>query len=293
MSIQNINISTANVNGKCEQKCAYAFKYSDSNSSAKNNGIMITITYDSQSVPPVVYNEEKYTVSNISIVSPSIHTFNNTILPGEIIIAHNPVKGGIPLQVCIPLIASGDPTSASQLISNIIDKVASNAPSANDITNLNFNINLQDIVPKTPFFTYNQDSANWIVYGQLNGIPITSSSLSTLQSLIQPFPMPTPGDSLFYNSKGPATGIELGDGIYISCQPTGSSVNDTTSVEYNKNTTSSVDLTNITSNPTFQTILFILIGCIFFGTIIYGINAFYIYLSPNGVLQIKNTVANT
>ena len=94
MSTQNINISPSNVKGKCDMKCSYAFKYSESNSTAKNNGVLIQLTYDSTSIPPVIYNSEKYVVENIVIVSPSIHTFNNNSMPGEIIITHNPQNGG-------------------------------------------------------------------------------------------------------------------------------------------------------------------------------------------------------
>ena len=53
MSDQNINISPENVAGKCDLKCSYAFKYSESNSTATNQGVQITITYDNSSVPPV------------------------------------------------------------------------------------------------------------------------------------------------------------------------------------------------------------------------------------------------
>ena len=99
MSTENINISPTNVKGKCDRKCSYAFKYSESNSTAKNNGVLINLTYDSTSIPPVIYNKEKYIVDKITITSPSIHTFNDNSMPGEIIITHNPQKGGNSLKV--------------------------------------------------------------------------------------------------------------------------------------------------------------------------------------------------
>ena len=115
MSNQNINISASNVKGKCELKCSYAFKYTESNSTAKNNGVLIDLTYDSTNVPPVVYNTEKYIVENITIVSPSIHTFNDKSMPGEIIITHNPQNGGNSLKVCIPFTSSIESSTSSQL----------------------------------------------------------------------------------------------------------------------------------------------------------------------------------
>jgi carbonic anhydrase len=279
MSNQNINISASNVKGKCQLKCSYAFKYTESNSTAKNNGVLIDLTYDSTNVPPVVYNTEKYVVENITIVSPSIHTFNDKSMPGEIIITHNPENGGNSLKVCIPFTSSIESSTSSQLISDIINKVATNAPSQGDSTNLNMSFNLQKIVPRKPFFVYSGENSDWIVYGQLDAIPLSSTTITTLQKIIKPFPIPMPGGDLFYNSKGPISGVQLGDGIYISCQPTGSSEEET-AVEYDKNS-SSFDFSNVLESPIFKLIIIILIGCLLFIIIFYGISTFYKYLSSD------------
>lgn len=286
MSTENINISSTNVKGKCDNKCSYAFKYSESSSTAKNNGVLINLTYDSTSVPPVVYNSEKYIVENINIVSPSIHTFNNVSMPGEIIISHTPQSGGIPLKVCIPFTSSSESSSASQIITDIINKVASNAPSEGNSTNLNMNFSLQQIVPRKPFFVYTGEysggNSDWVVYGELEAIPLSSTTITTLQQIIQAFPIATPGGDLFYNSKGPISGLQLGDGIYISCQPTGSSEEET-SVEYDKNSTS-FDFSNIFENPNFKSIIIIIIGCLLLIIIFYGISIFYKYLTTDSEL---------
>ena len=279
MSTQNINISATNVKGRCDLKCSYAFKYSESNSTAKNNGVLINLTYDSTSIPPVVYNNGKYVVENVTIVSPSIHTFNNNSMPGEIIISHTPQSGGIPLKVCIPFTSSSESSTASQIITDIINKVASNAPSQGNSTNLNMSFSLQKIVPRKPFFVYSGGNADWIVYGQLDAIPLSSTTISTLQKIIQAFPIPTPGGDLFYNSKGPTSGLQLGDGIYISCQPTGSSEEET-AVEYEKNT-QSFDFSNIFESPIFRLIIIIIIGCLLFIIIFYGLSSFYKYLTSD------------
>lgn len=281
MSNQNLNISPKNVAGKCDLKCSYGFKYSESNSTAKNNGIMLKLSYDSTSVPPVIYNKEKYNVSDTMIVSPSMHLFNGKQLPGELIISHIPVKGGDLLQVSIPFKSSSDSSTSSQIITDIIRKVATNAPSQGDSTNLNMNFNLQNIVPRKPFFSYTQDTSVWIVFGELDAIPLSSSTIDTLQKIIKPYPVLVPSVDLFYNSNGPTSGLQLGDGIYISCQPTGSSEEET-AVEYDKTPSSTtVDFSNILDSPIFKLIITILIGCILFIIIFYGITAFYDYLSSD------------
>lgn len=278
MSTQNINISSRNVKGKCDMKCSYAFKYSESNSTSKNNGVLINLTYDLTSIPPVVYNQEKYVVDNVTITSPSIHIFNDNSMPGEIIITHNPQKGGKSLKVCIPFTSSSESSGATQIITDIINKVATNAPSQGDSTNLNMSFNLQKIVPRKPFFTYTERNTDWIVFGHLDAIPLSSTTIEILQKIIKPFPISTPGDSLFYNSKGPVSGVQLGDGIYISCQPTGSSEEET-AVEYDKNPSSSTfDFSNIFKSPNFRLLIVIIIGCILFVIIFYGISVFYKFL---------------
>jgi len=278
MSTQNINISAQNITGKCDLKCSYSFKYSESSSTAKNNGIMISLTYDSRNVPPVVYNNSKYNVSTIMITSPSLHIFNNNQMPGELIIEHVPVTGGNNLSVCVPFTSSSESSTASDIITNIIQKVATNAPSEGDSTNLNMNnFNLQSIVPRKPFYAYSDVPNDYIVFGANDAIPLSSSTITTLQQIIQPYAVQMPSVPLFYNSKGPISGINIGDGLYISCQPTGSSEEET-AVEYDKNS-SSTDFSNIIDSPTFKMIIMVIVGCISFIIIFYGLGAFYSYLS--------------
>ena len=280
MSTQNINIATSNITENCDYKCSYSFKYNESNSTAKNTGVSIDMTYDSTSNASVVFNEQKYTVGSIRITSPSIHYFNGASKPAEIIITHNPVTTGNILEVCIPFTSSTESSPASELITQVIDKVATNAPSQGESTNLNIpNFNLQNIVPRRPYFYYNNNNTDWIVFGPLESIPLSSSTISTLQQIIKPFPIPTPGTSLFYNSKGPKSGIEIGDGIYISCQPTGSSEEEMP-VEYNKQS-SSFDFSNVLQSPIFQTIIMVIISMLIFIIIFYGISAFYNYISSD------------
>jgi carbonic anhydrase len=279
MSTQNINISASNVKGRCDMKCSYNFKYSESNSTAKNNGVLIQLTYDSTNIPPVIYNNVKYVVDNITIVSPSIHTFNSNSMPGEIIITHNPQNGGNTLKVCIPFTSSSESSNASQIITDIINKVATNAPSEGNSTNLNMSFSLQSIIPRKPFFVYSEGNTDWIVYGQLDAIPLSSTTITTLQNIIKAFPIPTPGGDLFYNSKGPISGLQLGDGIYISCQPTGSSEEET-AVEYDKNSTS-FDFSNVFESPIFKLLIVIIVGCLLFVTIFFGLNSFYKYLTSD------------
>ena len=268
MSTQNINIARDNVEGKCDLKCSYNFKYSESNTTAKNEGIEISLTYDNTNTSPVTYNTQKYNVSKITIMCPSIHTFDGALAAAEICVEHSAVKGGPNLIVSIPIRSSSETSTASNLITEVIDNVAANAPSSGDSTNLNIQgFTLQNIVPKKPFYSYTEsETTEWIVFDILDAIPLNGTTLETLGKIIKAFPIPTTGGSLFFNSSGPNSMNNLGDGIYISCQPTGSSTEET-EVEYSKNTTS-FDLSKLLESPITKTIIqfiigFILIVCVF------------------------------
>jgi len=278
MTTQNINISKQNISGKCDLKCSYNFKYSETNLIAKNNGVSIALTTDSNKIPPVTYNNQKYNVTNIEIVSPSIHLFNGATATAEIIINHTPIQGGSQLNVAIPITSSSESSTASTLITQVIQSVSSNAPAANETTNLSISgFTLQDIVPSKPFYSYTgaSDNTDYIVFDITNAIPLSSSIITTLQQIIKPFPLPTPGGKLFFNSTGPNT-TKVGEGIYISCKPTGSS-DEETAVTYNKNVTT-YDFTDLTNNPTVKLIFQIIIGCLLFIGVFLVVSYGYSYI---------------
>jgi carbonic anhydrase len=269
-NIQSINISSQNIAGKCDVKCSYTFNYPETNLTAKNNGNMIRLTCDYTNTSPVLYNSEKYNVSNIFIIAPSIHIFNNEITNAEILIEHDSLNGGAKLFVCIPIIESSNTTTASNLITEIINNVASNAPRDEETTNINIsNFTLNSIVPKKPFFSYtgtdiNNSISEFIVFGIIEAIPLSSDTLSSLKQIIQALPMKAPGNLLFFNSSGPqnASDANFDDGIYISCNPTGSS-QEKTDINYEKNTTNN-NLGSLLKNPIILIIIQIILGCILF-----------------------------
>ena len=279
MSTQNIDISPQNVSGKCDLKCAYNFKYSESNSTAKNNGVMIGLSYDNSSVPPVLYNNQKYNVTNILITCPSLHTFNGSQASAEIVIEHSPITGGGQLFVAIPFSSSSESSTASNLVTEIIQSVATNAPSQGNSTNLSLSdFTLQNVVPNKPFFSYtDSDKNDWIVFGMLSAIPLSSNTLTTLGQIIKPFPLQMTGNSVFFNSSGPNSSGSVGDGIYISCKPTGSSEEET-AVEYSKNTPS-YDLSNMMNSPIASLIIQIIVGCILFVIVFLMFNYIYSWIT--------------
>jgi carbonic anhydrase len=290
MSNKNINISNQNVQGKCDMKCSYSYKYAESNLTARNNGVMIYLNYNNNGASSVTYNNQKYNVSGFFIVSPSIHIFNGSQAPAEIIIQHIPVTGGPQLSVAIPITSSTESSTASFLLTQIIQSVSTNAPSQGDSTNLNVDsFSLQHIVPNKPFYSYTENSnTEWIVYGTLYAIPLNKSILNTLSQIIKPWPLQMPGGSLFFNSSGPNAGVAIGDGIYIKCNPTGSSMEET-EVEYSKNTPS-YNLITLLENPVAQLIIQIIIGCLIFIIVFALISYMYSFITTGSTKLPTNLI---
>ena len=279
MSTQSINISNKNISGKCDLKCAYNFHYPESNITAKNQGVLIKLTYDNSKTPPVTYNTQKYTVTGISITSPSLHLFNGSTTDAEIIIEHTPVKGGPLLNVGIPVKSSSESSDASYLLNEIITITATNAPSQGESANLSISgFTLDKIVPSKPYYSYTDNAKNdWIMFGILDAIPLDASgSIATLKKIIKPYPLPMTGGGLFFNKSGPNS-TKVGEGIYISCKPTGSSTEET-EVKYSKNTTS-YNFENILDSPVTKTIVQIIIGCILFIIIFMLFNYIYQWIT--------------
>ena len=220
-----MNISRDNVFGKCDLKCSYSFKYPQSRLTIKNNNTELSMNYENGNMPPVVYNDQNYNVTRMILVSPSLHLFEGKKAVAELLIEHTPEKGGKPLYVCIPITNSGDTTSATNLLYNVIKSASMRTPKQGDSTVLNdSNFTLQNIVPSKPYFSYTgmygQTMCDYIVYGILYAIPLPSDSTNTLKKIIKPFSLQLTGGKLFYNSNGPNTTAKR-QGIYIDCVPTG------------------------------------------------------------------------
>jgi hypothetical protein len=219
-------------------------------------------------------------VDNFIIVSPSIHIYNGSKANAEILINHTPITGGKQLVVAIPIKESSDTSSASDLLTEIIQGVSSGAPVKGETTNLNIsNFTLSTFVPVKPYYSYEGtnklQSNDYIVFDLLDAISLNNDTLTTLSEIVTEFPIPTPGKSLFYNENGPNKTKGGGDGIYISCKPTGSSEEET-DVEYEKEHTENnlFSLDKSTRKIVAQVLISTLIFVVLFGIIGYTYSYF-------------------
>jgi carbonic anhydrase len=292
-----IDISKDNVIGKCDLKCEFNFNYNDSSCVATNRGNYISLAYDKSSSPPVTYNSSSYDVKEIRIYSPSLHSFNGTKSDGELMIIHNTFAGANPLFVCIPINSSNSGQISSKNLSTIINTVASNAPTVDEKTTVNISkFNLNDFVPKKPFFSYtatepyqpcDEDKNEYIVYASDSSIGLTDTALSVLKKVITENAYdikPSPG--LFYNQKGPASNISSSQ-IYIDCQPVGQSEEEEVIITNSGTSTEFFTSENIMQNKIFQVFL----GSIIFVAIIYLIQFLIGILKPTSASAVAATSA--
>jgi len=257
-----MNISPQNVVGTCNYKCALSFDYPVSSCTATNSGNYVTLSF-TDSTSPVIFNKNKYNLAESFIYSPSLHSYNNMQADAEIFITHTPTEGGNQLYICIPISTNGTSNNASTVLSELIQAMSNGAPSQGGSVNQGINdFTLNDFIPMKEFYNYSASSADYIVFGAQNAIYISQSNLSALQKLIQPFSgvaLPS-GPSLFLNPDGPTKGAGVtSDNIYIDCQPTNSSEEETNEVvdlKANTNYDVGTTFTDILFNPIFLMFLF-------------------------------------
>ena len=170
----------------------------------------------------------------------------------------------------------------------MINAMASNAPSEGETAQINISdLTLNNIIPKKPFFAYmgpdmNRSPASYIMFGTLEAIPITSSTLDSLTDIIQSFDIKTPGKYLFFNRNGPNSTTNT-DGIYISCQPTGASEDTVTVDDGSDSSETNYNLGSIFKNKTVQTILKFILMVLIFLALFKGISLGYNYLTKNPI----------
>jgi len=269
-----VNISPSTIDGKCDLKCAYNFKYKDMNNAVVSNGGMILqVENEVRSDLPVLYNQQKYQDVVNLIYYPSARLYNGNLAVAEIIIGHKPENGGNPLFVTIPIKISNDTSNATRIITDLIKGASMSAPKQGEKFTIS-SFNLQKIVPSKPFYAYSSVYGDYIAFGLLDAIPIRQDTMDTFKKIIveqkhlTAFAAMEKGSGLYYNSSGPnTTSATLGDGIYISCNPTGNST-ETTEVTYEKNASEN-DMYTTFEDPTFILIIQTLFACLVFIIIFY------------------------
>lgn len=185
-----INIKQTNNQGTCQENCTFECDYHTSSCVATNKGTYLLLSYDTQHIPPVIYNNISLDVKEVRIYSPSLHTYEGNEEDGEMIILHKGPETNI--AVCIPIKKNNDDDSS---LNELIEQCGSIIPNKGEISNITMNdYNLNNLVPmNSPFIKYKchipfdcSVMYNAVVFGnKFEYIPINDTNLKTLNNMIR------------------------------------------------------------------------------------------------------------
>lgn len=222
-----INI-VKSISSKCDLKCSVKFNYDVTSIRAENKGDYVRLAFDPQTIPPVLFNAQKYIVQEARIYQPSLHTFGGQHMAAEMVITHQNQTSNQNLLVCVPISNGGGASSSLDVIIKQVTQKANTKGSSTNITGSTFS--LKQIVPNKPFYNYAgtlpyppcNGTYEYIVFDKTNAQMISDNTWNNLTKIITPSVYSThnPVGGLFYNDIGPSS-LADGDDIYIECNPTG------------------------------------------------------------------------
>jgi carbonic anhydrase len=228
-----INI-TGNTEHTCSMKCSYAFTYPLTNLTLENVGQYLRFGPEPQATAPVVFNNAKFTVQEMRLYQPSLHTFGGRHVAGELVVVHTNISGGHGLLVCVPVMENGPIGDGTGILAGLVERAAQSAPSsggnAGSITLPTFTFG-KFIPYSSPFFTYVgtlpytpcNGQYSIVVMSESGGVGVDSLITQKMQRVLtaNTYKIHTNPGGLFYNSKGASSSSISSGAIYIECQPTG------------------------------------------------------------------------
>ena len=224
---------TKNTDGVCKLKCSYSFNYAPTSLQITNQGNYLSFKVDNTTAPPVIYNDQNYTVQEVRLYQPSLHTYSGgEHADAELIILHSNMINTRNLLVCVPVVKSSTSTADSanffDLIMTEVQRTANSRGQQTVYNNPTFT--LGKFVPMTSYYSYtgtlpwppSNGTYDYVVFMNDNAITISPLAYTTLQSVTVNSGIGTvdnPND-IFFNSSGPVPTTQNAE-IYIECQPTG------------------------------------------------------------------------
>jgi hypothetical protein len=261
------------------------------------------MTHDIASVPPVHFNEAPYQATHVRLYAPSLHVFSGTRADAELIIVHEPVSGGLPLLVCVPVSGKALHGPGGNLLHKMIVAASAGAPIDGERTATNVpDFSLNTIVPRRPFFTYKDiepyapcnQRVNCIIFPMSNTVEVGAEDLSILKKILKSTETPgtltkTSTVNVFYNERGPIIGTG-GNDVYIDCQPVGQSDEEVPHSDQGLGPTFNEYMATFFKNPASSPGLLILLLIAIMSIIIWAVQSGVDWVTRGGGLPTKPTV---
>jgi hypothetical protein len=295
MNIASINIKTNSPNiTSCTLKCDLAFDYGDiSDLTITNIGDYLSLTSTATN-KPVTYNLNTYKVAEIRIYRQSVNKFNDQTSNGEIVVIHKS-DGKPDLYICVPIKNGNSSDIATGVLSTIISQAKTGANSTSNNSNKvvmqkeEFVYNLNDFIPRKPFYMAFVNNINYIIFPPSSNtyVYVNNSDFEILSTITtaKTYTPINPNPQISYNARGPS--VAKSDEIYIDCQPVGESDNKKTVVTDNGKPALSAafNLKTFFSNVFIQLIL----GSLVFVIFIMIVNKFLDAMSSKNTTEVLKT----
>lgn len=263
-----INIS-GNSDGPCELKCTYQIGYSKTTLIGRNAEEYLLFTPGIQQTAPVTYNSENYSVKEMRVYSPSLHTFGGKPAQAEIQIEHTSNTSSNTLMVCIPVETKG---STNTNFDELVLHIATYAPSLGTAGEISLpTLSFANFVPMKPYYSYTGTSQfscwksnyDYIVYPIEDALSMTSDTFKSLKKITmkKDITIKKPINGFYYNESGTGTKTGAEEDIYIECKPTGANGEDImVDTKTSTSSSSSFDLSSFFDGDNFQKVIHIILG---------------------------------
>lgn len=161
-------INIDNTLNKCNKKCKLTYYFKDSGIVARNMGTHILIEFDDKETECAEYSApdtlicrnggvSKLVIKEIRIYVPSMHSYKNEPIPGELFIVLNNTQGGRNLIISLPITNShGTIPYASSVLSEVVTFLGTNGNTEGEGGNVKgMSVDLNRFIPKnTGYYSY-------------------------------------------------------------------------------------------------------------------------------------------
>lgn len=201
----------------CGSKCSFNFLYTETTLQGYLSRNMLYLKFGIPAIKPVKFNDVEYTPVIANLIYPSRTRYNGVQADAEFYITHQAAVQK-PLIVRIPVIFSS--ISRPITLDAVVTQVATLLPQT-DYVNLTIpSFNLEDYVPKGPFYYSELPQSHDIYYGLADALSISNEIATKLTQIMEPYPMDalaiTP--DLYHNTLGSNLSADGGaDFNYLQC----------------------------------------------------------------------------
>ena len=247
-------VTIVHTDTKCFNKCNLKYNFTSAGASVTKSAQYISIIPNNNNTTPITFSSNSqssglcrggggtkdYSVREIRIFSPSIHTYGSkdNRASGEAVLVCNNSNGGRGLIISIPITKNGNLPDATGQLSEVINYLQGAGQSGGSVSGLTLNLNSWFKVNQ-PFYAYTATTligyengqcptgcVDYIVYDpQDMSLGLSDTILSNLNKTIKTIPVVPAKMSTdigyAFNSNGAKVG-GIGNDVVIDCAPVNS-----------------------------------------------------------------------